>query len=232
MRNYREFLRMLSREPGKPTLFEPYPSQHLVSQIIWRAGGNLWDDVESTVSTLISFYDNIGSDTVIVEADNNSIDRILAMGKELPSGLKFTILSDDTGALAAADRHDSVCALATKNPTVYAKDYTKPIIFIAGRDVILGIENSIERGLAGVYITENIELLWKRYNDKIALLGGISDSIISSAPARIYERIRAVHEMTNGRACSIGTGLHGIDADYLGFISMLYMYNTLSENKK
>lgn len=232
MRNYREFLRMLSNEPGKPTLFEPYPSQHLVSQIIWRAGGNLWDDVESTVSTLISFYDNIGSDTVIVEADSGNIDRVLAMSGNLPSGLKFTILSDDTGALAAADRHDSVCVLATKNPAVYAKDYTKPVIFIAGRDVVLGIENSIERGLAGVYITESIELLWKRYNGKIALLGGISDSIISAAPARIYERIRAVHEMTNGRACAIGTGFVGADADYLGFISMLYMYNTLSEDKK
>ncbi len=229
MRNYREFLRMLSREPGCPTLFEPYPSRQLISQTIWRAGNGLWDSTTNNVSTLISFYDNIGADTVIVPANADTIHDVLEMEKALPGSLKFTVLSDDANVLSIADRHDSVCALATKNAALYGKDYTKPVIFIAGRDVILGIENSIERGLAGVYITENIELLWKRYSDKIALLGGISDSIITAAPARIYERVRSIHEMSNGSAYAIGTGFVGADADYLGFISMLYMYNTLSE---
>ncbi|MBQ8552091.1 MAG: hypothetical protein IJ428_04670 [Clostridia bacterium] len=230
MRNYREFIRMLSREAGKPTLFEPYPSKNLISQIIWRAGSGLWDSTQNMVSTLISFYDNIGADTAVIPASKDNINDVLSLGSELTDGIKFTILSDDIEALKAADSHDSVCALATKNPLVYGKDHTKPVIFIAGRDVILGIESSIERGLAGVYITENMELLWKRYGDKIALLGGLADSIVTAAPARIYERVRALHEMTGGKAYAIGTGLTGADADYLGFISMLYMYNTLSEN--
>ncbi len=230
MRNYREFIRMLSREAGKPTLFEPFPSKNLISKIIWRAGSGLWDSTQNSVSTLISFYNNIGADTAVIPADADSISDVLAASEELIEGIKFTIFSDDAEVLATADRHESVCALATKNPLIYGKDYTKPVIFISGRDVILAIENSIERGLAGVYISDNIELLWKRYGDQIALLGGISDSIVATTPARIYERVRTLHEMTGGKSYAIGTGFIGADADYLGFISMLYMYNTLSEN--
>lgn len=231
MKNPSELLRMLRREPGRPTLFEPFPSQKLVTQIIWRGGGSLWNTTFDRVSTMLSFYDNIGADTAVIEADGDNIAEVLDVCEKKASQPSVTIFSNDIEALKAADRHPTVCALCTKAP-VFAKDFTKPIIFIAGRDVILNIENSIERGLAGVYISDNLELLWKRYHNDIAILGGLADSIFSGAPARIYSRIRDIHDMTAGSGYALGTGISGIDADYLGFISMLYMYNTISEEQK
>ena len=229
--DYREFLRMLRREEGRPSIFEPTPSRGTVSQIIWRAGALLFDTTEHRVSTLISFYVNIKSDTVTIEADKDSIDDILSCSHLLPENMKYTVISNDSSVLAKADGHDSVCALASLL-AVDAKDYKKPLIYMAKSDRRAEVEGAIERGAAGIYIPCDAEYTWKRYNDRIAVLGGMSDSLIGSSPVRVHARMRDLSQMTNGKAYAFGSGLLRTDADYLAFISMLGMFNTLRDEYK
>ena len=170
--DYREFLRMLRREPGRPVLFEPDPSHGSVAQIIWRAGALLWDSPEHTVM--------------------------------------------------------SVCAIASML-RIKADQFTKPFIFMARSDRRSEVESAIECGAAGIYVPCDAEFLWERYNDKIAILGGMSDSLIAGSPVRVHERVRSLHAMTEGRGYAFGSGLIRAEADYLAFISMLGMFNTLCE---
>lgn len=226
--DYREFLRMLRLEEGRPSLFEPTPSKGSISQIIWRAGALLFDTTEHKVATLISFYENIKSDTVTIEADKDTIDGILAASELLPENMKYTVISNDSTVLEKADKADSVCAVASLL-TLEAKDFTKPLIYIAKSDRRKEVEGAIERGAAGIYIPCDAEYTWERYGDKIAVLGGMSDSLIGSSPVRVHARMRDLDTQTKGRGYAFGSGLLRTDAEYLAFISMLGMFNTLCD---
>lgn len=229
--DYREFLRMLRLEPGRPVLFEPEPAHGSVAQIIWRAGALLWDTPEHCVSTLISFYQNIKSDTVTVSADKDNIDAILGCGASLPPELKFTIISNDEETLNKASKSEYVCAVASMLK-LSGSSYEKPLIFMARSDRRTEVEGAIERGAAGVYVPCDAEFLWQRYGDKIAILGGMSDSLIAGSPVRVHERVKSLHEMTGGKGYAFGSGLIRTEADYLALISMLGMFNTLCEKYK
>ncbi len=231
MINYNEFLRMLRREAGRPTLFEPHPTRKITTQLIWRGGDNLWDTPSHRVDTLIALFEYIKSDTAIIEADRDTIDEILSCAALLPEGMKFTVLSNDIEALTLADRDDAVCALASRTQ-ICGSDFKKPLIFMAERDD--EIEPAIARRVAGVYIPHDIERLWREYGDKIALLGGLGEECINTGePVDIHKRIRALHELTNGAGYAIGSGLDGsADVNYLGFISMLGIYHNLMKDSR
>lgn len=229
--DYREFLRMLRREEGRPCLFEPTPSRGSISQIIWRAGALLFDTTEHKVETLVSFYENIKSDTVTIESDKNSIDEILAVSHLLPANMKYTVISNDTDVLTKADADDSVCAIASML-TVNGADYQKPLIYISKSDRRQEIEGAIERGAAGVYVPCDAEYAYRKYGDRIAVLGGMSDSLIGSSPVRVHARMRDLAAQTNGKGYAFGSGLLRTDAEYLSFISMLGMFNTLCDEYK
>ncbi len=229
--DYREFLRMLRREEGRPSIFEPTPSCSTISQIIWRSGDALFDTTEHRVDTLISFYENIKSDTVIIEADKDSISDILAFREKLPENMRFTIISNDTEVLKTASKDDSVCALASML-ALEAKDFEKPVVYIAKSDHRTEVESAIERGAAGIYVPCDAEYIWRRYGDRIAVLGGMSDSLIGSSPVRVHARMRDLSEQTKGKGYAFGSGLLRADAEYLAFISMLGMFNTLRKEYK
>lgn len=229
--DYREFLRMLRREEGRPSIFEPTPSPETVSKIIWRTGDMLFDTAEHRVETLISFYENIKSDTVIIEADKDSISDILACREKLSENVKFTIISNDTEVLEKASKDDSVCAIASML-SLQAKDFEKPVIYIAKNDLRAEVEGAIERGAAGIYVPCDAEYIWRRYGGKIAVLGGMSDNLIGSSPVRVHARMRDIDELTKGKGYAFGSGLLRTDADYLAFISMLGMFNTLQKEYK
>ncbi len=226
MSDYTQFLRALRREPGRPTLFEPYPSRAIATQLIWRRGEHLWATPTSRAATLIELYAYIKSDVAIINADIENINEILSCSHMLPSGMKFVIDSADAEALKIADCDDSVCALASSEHLL-GSIFNKPLIYIAKHDI--DIEAAIERGAAGAYIPRGVEELWEKYSSKIALLGGLgAEGINNSEPLDIHNRIRALHDMTNGAAYSIGSGFFdGDTVEYLGFISMLGIYQKL-----
>lgn len=229
--DYREFLRMLRREPGRPVLFEPEPAHGSVAQIIWRAGALLWDTPEHRVATLASFFQNIKSDTLSISADKDNIDAILGCGDTLPTGLKFTVISNDENVLTKADTSEHVCAVASMLK-LSGDSFEKPLIFMARSDRRSEVDGAVERGAAGVYVPCDAEFLWQRYNDKIAILGGLCDSLIAGSPVRVHERVKSIHAMTEGKGYAFGTGLIRTEPDYLAFISLLGMFNTLCENYK
>ncbi len=229
--DYREFLRMLRREEGRPSIFEPTPSETTVSKIIWRTGDMLFDTAEHKVETLISFYENIKSDTVIIDADKDSISDILACSGKLPENVKFTVISNDAEVLKTASEDDSVCALASMLP-IEAKEFEKPVIYIAKNDLRTEVEGAVERGAAGIYVPCDAEYIWRRYGGKIAVLGGMSDILIGSSPVRVHARMRDLNELTKGKGYAFGSGLLRTDSEYLAFVSMLGMFNTLRKEYK
>lgn len=228
MNDYREFLRMLRLEPGKPTLFCPCPTRAITTQLIWRGGDSLWDTPAHRTETLISLYTYLNADTAVIRADAGEIDEVLSCAHLLPPGLRFTIRSDDSRVLEAADRQDSVCALAS-SAALYGGDFAKPLLFLSDGSEA-SIDAAISRGAAGVHIPREIERLWQLYGRRIALLGGLGIETVSGGePIDIHSRIRALHERTHGAGWAIGTGLcdDAAEVAYLGFISMLGIYNNL-----
>lgn len=224
--DYREFLRCLRRDAGRPTLFEPYPTRNIATQLLWRGGDHLWSTVSNRTCTLIRLHDYMNADTVIVEADADGIGEVLACTDALPEGLRFTIISDDDAALAAADASDAVCALASAR-RLHVRDFEKPVIRMA-KDAA-DIEDAIAHGYAGAHIPSGIERMLDAYGEHIALLGGLGiDCINQGQPVDIHRRVRSLYALTHGAGWAVGTGSDGLkEAEYLGFISMLGIYNNL-----
>jgi hypothetical protein len=223
--DYREFLRCLAREPGRPTLFEPYPTRAIATQLLWRGGDHMWSTPAARTRTLIGLHDYMKADTVIVTAGATDIADVLACADALPEGLRFTVLSEDDTALAAADACDAVCALASVR-RLHARVYKKPLIRMAMSEA--DICDAIEDGCAGVHIPTGIEEAFDAYGGKIALLGGLgSDCISNGQPVDIHRRIRALHEKTRGAGWAVGSGNYDGEIAYLGFISMLGIYSNL-----
>jgi len=224
--DYREFLRCLRREAGRPTLFEPFFDKTIAQTLIWRSGSNLWDTPSHRTATLISLYEYVHADTVIVQADGNEITEVLAMARLLPEGMRFTVIGKDEAALEAADRHEAVSAVASAK-LLSGRDFEKPFIFLAKDEA--QTENAIINGAAGIYVPKNAENIWNYYGSHIAVLGGFGVNFINEdRPIPIHRRVRALHELTGGAGYALGSGNDGdYEIRYLGFISMLGMYNEL-----
>ena len=205
--DYRNFLEILNGGRGI-TLFEPFPTRKLVTQIIWRGGDELWTKPKRRAETLIEFYHYIDSDVVPIEPRGESE----MLDAELPDGMRFVVISDDPDELGAADRNDKVCALATRGEFIETR---KPLIFLAKDDV------AVYKRFAGVY------LAGFRGGVDLPVLGGIGSEFINTEPPlRIYERVEA---LVNAGVKAIGTGSFGEETGYLGFISMLGKYKKLRE---
>lgn len=226
MRDYNEFLRALRGESGRAVLFEPFPGRKIVTQLIWRGGGHLWDTAEHYVSTLAEFYAYIKSDVVIADARCWDIGELLSCRGLLPEGMRFVIIADDADSLAVADADTSVCALATASEATGS--YSKPLIYLCrGGDIGAEIDRAIGRGCAGIYLPDKIE----EHSDargKIALLGGLGlERISSDEPMDIYRRVERLYReggwiIGSGRIDDAAENIN-----YLGFISMLGIYNKL-----
>lgn len=241
MPDYREFLRALARRPGRPTLFEPYPARSIAQTLIWRSGSNLWDTPAHRTATLISLYEYMHADTVIVEADGSDIEEILACECLLPDGMRFTVIGLDAAALAAADRSDAVCAVAS--PVLLSgRDFAKPLIFMAYNAIANNakasnascVKAAIACHNAGIHVPAHAERLWREHGADIAILGGFGmDRINEARPLAIHRAVRELYALTGGAGYALGSGHIGDGAvDYLGFISLLGMYNTLCEESK
>ncbi|MBQ8509743.1 MAG: hypothetical protein IJ493_07545 [Clostridia bacterium] len=227
MADYREFLRVLRREPGRVTLFEPYIHRKIVSQLIWRSGDNLWDTTAHRVSTLIDLYAYIKSDVVPLEANREDIADILACSPMLPDGMRFVILSEDADALHIAAASDAVCALGTGDIKL-PRESEKPMIFLADSGDTNAVAEAAAQGFDGVHISQNAEMLYPLAKGQIALLGGLSiEDINVSEPMVIHRRIKALHTLTADGGYALGSGNCYGETSYLGFISMLGIYNQL-----
>lgn len=223
--DYREFLRCLAREPGRLTLFEPYPTRAIATQLLWRGGDHMWSTASARTQTLIALHDYMKADTVIVPAGATDIADVLTCAGALPEGLRFTVLAEDDAALAAADACDAVCALASGR-RLHAREYEKPLIRMAACEA--DIREAIGDGCAGVHIPSGIENAYDAYGGKIALLGGLgTDCINDGQPVDIHRRIRTLHEKTRGAGWAVGSGNYDSEMAYLGFISMLGIYSNL-----
>lgn len=212
MADYREFLRALRGEPGRATIFEPFIERGLVTRLIWRGGRELWNTAEHTVATLSFLYSYIKSDVVIIDARENDIEKLLYFANELPCGMKAVVVSDNPEALAYAGKNDNVCALASTSET--AIETAKPLIHIG---------ESLPDGFGGYYVTDGAERLLS--DKRRIILGGLGVSYLNSAePLEIHRRAAKLYE-ESGRTWIFGSGGLGEKTDYLGFISMLGIYN-------
>ena len=63
--------------PGRPTLFEPYPTRAITTQLLWRGGDHMWSTPAARTRTLIGLHDYMKADTVIVPADASDIADVL-----------------------------------------------------------------------------------------------------------------------------------------------------------
>lgn len=205
--DYRNFLEILNGRDGV-TLFEPFPTRKLVTQIIWRGGDELWTRPKRRAETLIEFYRYIGSDVVPIEPRGSF--EMLDAG--LPDKMRFVVISDDLEELEAASKNDKVCALATSGEFVATR---KPLIYLA-RNCITD-----DRRFSGIYSGE------VHPETGIPMLGGMGlDFINREPPLRIYEK---VGKITKQGVRALGTGGFGEDIEYLGFISMLGKYKKMLE---
>lgn len=203
--DYRNFLEILNGREGI-TLFEPFPTRKLVTQIIWRGGDELWDRPKRRAETLIEFYRYIGSDVIPIEP--RGAFEMLDAG--LPDKMRFVVISDDPEELEAASKNDKVCALATSGEFVATG---KPLIYLAKERV------TDDRRFSGIYSGEI------HPETGIVSLGGMGlDFINREPPLRIYEK---VGKITKQGVRALGTGGFGEDIEYLGFISMLGKYQKL-----
>ena len=223
--DYREFLRCLARKPGRPTLFEPYSTRAIAEQLLWRGGDHLWDTASARTHTLILLHEYMRADTVVVPANADEIADVLACADALPDGMRFTVIAEDDAALEAADASDAVCALASAR-RIPAQRFKKPLIRMA--ESLSDIDSAIADGCAGVHLPDNIEAAIDAFGGQISLLGGLgADCINLGQPVDIHRRVRALQEKTHGSGWALGSGITSGEAAYLGFISMLGMYNTL-----
>ena len=214
--NYRNFLALLSGEKHALTIFEPFPTRQIVTKLIWRGGDELWNTAKRRAETLIGFYEYIKSDVAIIEPRGELSETLSA---ELPDGMKFVIISDDPDELYRASLDDRVCALATRGEYLRL---SKPLIAISRENESADEAVLRAKDFNAVYTAE------KPANDggKI-LLGGLGSTFINERPPlEIYERVRSCAK--NPR-WAVGTGGLGEESEYLGFISMLGIYNKLRE---
>ncbi|MCI8388780.1 MAG: hypothetical protein HFE63_09975 [Clostridiales bacterium] len=223
MTDYREFIRALEGKSGRASIFEPFPNRKIVTQLIWRAGEFLWDTTEHKVATLIDFYAYIKSDVAVIDTRGDDIERILACDTLLPDGMKFVIISDDADVLCRADVSDAVCALAVFEGGV--EKYTKPMIYLCGGDIEKSIKSAVGCGCKGIYIPTGAEEYIEAARGKITLIGGLGlDYINSAEPLEIHARVKTLFD---GGNWMVGSGIFGETTEYLGFISMLGIYNHL-----
>ncbi len=212
--DHKNFLRLLNGEPHAPTIFEPFPTRRIVTQLIWRGGDELWSTQRRRTETLIEFYKYIRSDVVVV-APNGELSETLSAA--LPEGGSFVVISDDPDELEAAAKSERVCALATFGEHLSLK---KPMIKLTAEGVSFEAAMEGSKGFDAVYLRSLASS-----SDRV-ILGGVGmDFINSHPPLEIYARIT---ELSKNPHWAVGSGGLGEDAEYLGFISMLGMFNRLS----
>lgn len=205
--DYRNFLNILEGGQGI-TIFEPFPTRKIVTQLIWRGGDELWCTAKKRAETLIEFHHRIISDVVPIEPCNNRE----VFEAELPDGMKFVVISDDPEELESAAKNNKVCALATQGQYLCTE---KPIIYLSKERG----DQIPDKRFAGIYLREYSG------NSERVILGGVGTEFINcNPPMKIYDRIEA---LTQSGLRAIGTGGFGEDIEYLGFISMLGKYNKL-----
>lgn len=216
--DYREFLRLLRGENSRAVLFEPFPTKKIVTQIIWRGGDGLWDTPLHRAETLVEFYAYIKSDVAVIEPRGGLSE---ALGAKLPEGMRFVVISDNPDELIAADKAEPVCALATRGNYL---ELQKPLICLSRENEAPAETYGRSELFDAVYLSSDAE----KYLGKKPVLGGIGTEFINTAgPIDIYSRVRALAEKPGCSGWAVGTGGLGEPIEYLGFISMLGMYNKL-----
>ena len=213
--DYMEFMRLLKGENSRAVLFEPFPTRKIVTQVIWRGGDELWDTALCRTETLIEFYAYIRSDVAVIEPRGELHEALRA---KLPEGMRFVVVSDDPDELRAADDSELVCALATRGERLRVE---KPLICLARENEAPAETYRRSEGFDAVYLSSDAE----KYIGKKPILGGIGTDFINTAgPLDIYSRVR---ELAKTPGWAVGTGGLREPIEYLGFISMLGIYDKL-----
>ncbi len=210
--DHKNFLRILDGENAEFTLFEPFPTRQIVTQLIWRGGDELWDRPIRRAETLIEFYKYINSDVAVIEP-SGAYEMLSA---ELPEDMRFVVISDDVEEIEVVSRNDKVCAVATRGGFVKTN---RPMIYLPSVDSDQEDISNIDSRFSAVYLKKCTAA------PKRVTLGGVgTDLINSNLPLRIYER---VEELGCQGIRAVGSGGLGERLEYLGFISMLGKYNKM-----
>lgn len=219
-RDYRNFMRMLlTREPGEPTLFEPFIDSRIAEQLIWRRGKHLWNTPELYIDTLAALNERTVSDVIV--ADTRGFGASLDALYETINGyaddhMAFICLCDTMESAKRADLCGGVCAVAVYG-NVKSK---KPMIKMDGLP-----EDAIVSGCAGWFAPCDAERYWAEYGDKIAILGGLGvPYLTSTGPVTIHTRCEKLYDRTKNVRYALGSGGCMPQENYLEFISMLGIY--------
>lgn len=210
--DYKNFLSLLNREKSLPTIFEPFPTRQIVTQILWRGGNELWDTPKRRTETLIEFYKYIKSDVAVTEL----CGEYDILNTELPCGMKFVIISNDPEELYFASKSEKVCALATSGEYT---DFDIPLIYLSKKGEDEQSVLNADSRFAAVYLTKCTQ------KPSRTVLGGIGIELINSgSPMKIQSRMDALASLGIN---AVGSGGLGEKTEYLGFISMLGKYNNM-----
>lgn len=213
---HNNFEALLRGEKHRLTIFEPFPTRDIVTKLIWRGGDELWSTMAHRTETLIGFYKYIKSDVAIIEP-RGELEAVLSA--ELPEGMKFVIISDDQRELQLAVGSEKVCALATRGEFF---ELNKPMILLQSEDESADETLSRAEKFDAVYLRS----MAASRRGKI-ILGGIGSEFINERPPLdIYDLVRKLSESGEW---AVGSGGFGEGIEYLGFISMLGIYNKLRE---
>ena len=212
------YRKLLAGCPSGAVLFEPYIAREMVTRLIWRGGAGLWDTLPHRLATLTDVYTYLHAGTVTVDA----------VGAD--DGV-YTVIADSHESLRRYAASTKVCALATHRLT--EADFGKPVIWLAGgNDSPEAIREAVRCGMKGIYLSGRLpveEAL--SVSDDAAVLGGLGvDFLNTSRPLTIYSRVQTLWKQSGGR-WAIGSGSAGQSMEYLGFISMLGIYNKLKNEE-
>lgn len=210
---------LLTEEPGEPTLFEPFIDSRIAEQLIWRRGKHLWGTPELYIDTLASLNERTVSDVIVADTRGfgASLDALYdAINRYADNRTAFICICGTMESAKRADLSDGVCAVA-----VYGNVKSeKPMIKMDGLP-----EDAIASGCAGWFAPCGAEKYWADYGDKIAILGGLGvSSLTSTGPVSIHTRCEKLYETTKNIRYALGSGGCVSQENYLEFISMLGIY--------
>ena len=221
--DYHRFLPILENKTDHsvPTLFEPFISDILTEQLIWRRGPQLWDTPEHYADTMISLRERTSADVVTLDARrfcSSELTRMLAAAEQaLPDGAALVILCGSPQSQRTAETSPAVCAVGG-----YADTHPRRLPFIRMDGTP---QSAAEEGASAWYAKNDAEAYYDTWHDRLAVIGGLgADWCAHAEPLAIHRAAEKLFAHTHNRGWMLGSGGE-ISADaYLSLISLLGIY--------
>ncbi len=245
MADYRELLRVLENErPGRAVFFEYALDRALAEQLVWRRGDTLWATENARVQTLADAAAVSGFDCAVVQLSfEDGFPALkglrLREGMKLAAGLSVPIF--DPAPYEALAKEEAVCAVILRNvPCGTPENYRqlaaavhrqgKPCIWADDSKTPIPLSELTGCSFDGIHLTEArnrpVELLWKQWNDRWALLGDTRFSwLIRQKPRDILDYCTGLQQLTHGKSYAFGSGNpEGKPIPYLSYAAILSAY--------